>query len=480
MHDMILESKGLRMEIALVFLVPGFIYFLASDLRFSHSLQIDRSVISLVAMIIMMLWFVYRRITELQAEIRQRQKVETILKEVEERYRALFDRSLDFVFIYEFDGKFIDANNVMLDRLGYSLDELKAMSFSQVLPKDEQDRSQILHAEILDTGYQREIAQFKMKQKNGEFIDIEVRASIIIRWGEPFAIQGIARDITDRVEAEKALQTAHQKLQEAMEQLKASQEQLLQSEKLAAVGQLVSGVAHELNNPLMAISGYSEIISLMTQDKEISKYANSLHDESGRAIGIVKNLLSFARKQEVRLVPISIFDVINSVVSLRSYELRVDNIMVQISIPPTIPAVIGDFQQLQQVFLNLLIDAEQAICDSGIGETISIESYISDDSISIIFSDDGPGIPPDTLGRIFEPFFTTKEVGKGTGLGLSICYGIIQNHEGTISCTSAEGKGTTFIIELPIAQQIREKSEDHAVITIPDNTEEYSVSVPSA
>ncbi|MFO8010461.1 MAG: ATP-binding protein [Dehalococcoidia bacterium] len=447
------EGKLLKLELALVLLVPGFIYFLAGNLEFSQSLTIDRSSIALIAMVIMLFWFIYRRIMDLQSEIRQRREVELMLKEIEERYRALFDRSLDFVFIHEFSGKFIDANDVMLDRLGYTREEIRSISFAELIPDEEKTQAARVYEEIMETGHQNEISQFKMKKRNGEFVDMEVRASVILRWEKPYAIQGIARDISERVRAENGLREAHSQLQEAMEQLKTSQEQLLQSEKLAAVGQLVSGVAHELNNPLMAISGYAEIISQKAPDATTSKYARSLFDESSRAIGIVRNLLSFARKQDFRREPVSVNDVINSVVGLRSHELSLDNVVVETNLHPELPSIMGDFQQLQQVFLNLLINSEQAFKESQSSGRVTIETSTIDSLVNVKFSDNGPGIPDDIQKRIFEPFFTTKEVGKGTGLGLSICYGIIQDHQGEISLQSSLGEGTSFTIELPVVME---------------------------
>ncbi len=453
MQNLFLESKGLKLEIAVVFLIPIFIYFVASDMEFSQSLKIDRSTVALISMVVMMFWFVFRRITELQAEVKQRQEIELILKEIEERYSSLFERSLDFVFICNFNGDFIDANDIMLDRLDYGKEELKSLNFSQLLPLEERARAEQICQEIIRTGSQAKTAQFRMLRKNGEYIDIEVSASVIFRWNEPYAIQGIARDITERVISQNKLLSTHLDLQKTMEQLQASHEQLLQSEKLAAVGQLVAGVAHELNNPLMAISGYSEMLEGIVSDEERLQFISSLRHESDRAIKIVGNLLSFARKHEAVHLPVSINDVIQSVASLRSYELKLHNIAVNLELADDLPNISGDFQQLQQVFLNLLLNAEQAIDESGRGERITVRSREESEGIIIDFIDDGPGISPNILNRIFEPFFTTKEVGKGTGLGLSICYGIIEDHQGTISCYSSEENGTRFVIRLPIATE---------------------------
>ncbi len=258
------------------------------------------------------------------------------------------------------------------------------------------------------------------------------------------------REIEVRKKTEETLRRTNSQLRETMEQLKSSQAQLLQSEKLAAVGQLVSGVAHELNNPLMAISGYVELMEMYVEDPTAREDLQNLKTLSERATSVVRNLLSFARKQDPKREYISVNDAIKVVIKLRAYELNLDNIEIVQELDPELPKTMADFQQLQQVFLNLLVNAEQAMRDAhGRGKLI-IRSEKVGDIIRVSFTDDGPGIPRDIVNRIFEPFFTTKPVGKGTGLGLSICYGIVREHQGKIYVNTKEGEGATFIVELPI------------------------------
>ncbi len=411
------ESKGLKLEIALVFLIPGFIYFLAGDLRFSHSLSIDRSLMALITMVIMMLWFIYRRVAELQREIAQRQEIELMLKEIEERYRALFDRSLDLVFVHGFNGKFLDANNVMLDCLGYTREELLSFSFLDLLPDDEKELAKQVQAEIIKTSQQKEIAQFRIRRKDGEYVDIEVAASTVVQWGKPYAIQGVALNISERVKAGENLLSMNEKLRQAVDRIRTSQEQLLQSEKLAAVGQLISGVAHELNNPLMAISGYAEMFSHSIKDETERRYVLSLNKQSERAIGIVRNLLSFARKQEAENIPISVNEVINSVVALRIYELKLDNINVETDLYPNLPPVIGDFQRLQQVFLNLLINSEQAFDESVNDRKVSIRTELIDGKVEIHFSDNGSGFPKICRDEFSNPSLLPRRLARELASG---------------------------------------------------------------
>ena len=261
----------------------------------------------------------------------------------------------------------------------------------------------------------------------------------------------LEKEIKERQRAETKLQEAHSDLQEAHEELKSSQEQLLQSAKLAAVGQLVSGVAHEVNNPLMAISGNAEMLLKKTEDEKLRKRLRTIYNETGRAIAIVRNLLSFSRKRDLEKTNVSINEVIDSIAQLRSYDMSLEDIEVETIFAPDLPDVLADFQQMQQVILNLMINAEWAIKARGNGGKVIIRTEREGDMVRVTLEDDGTGIPENIQGRVFEPFFTTKDVGEGTGLGLSICYGIINDHNGQISVESKEGKWTRFTILLPIA-----------------------------
>jgi len=231
-------------------------------------------------------------------------------------------------------------------------------------------------------------------------------------------------------------------------------EQLVQSEKMAAVGQLISGVAHELNNPLAGVMGYSQLLLMQNDlDGKTQNYLNKICKESDRAKNIVNNLLTFARKHKPEKKYLDINATLEQTIELRAYDLKVSNIQVQKNFDLQLPKTMADFNQLQQVFLNIINNAQQAILDSkGKGE-IRITTEKFGEMFRITFEDTGPGISKKNLNKIFEPFFTTKEVGRGTGLGLSISYGIIQQHGGKIYARSILGQGATFIIELPILKE---------------------------
>ncbi|RLA93007.1 MAG: hypothetical protein DRG25_05330, partial [Deltaproteobacteria bacterium] len=237
-----------------------------------------------------------------------------------------------------------------------------------------------------------------------------------------------------------------------MEQIKKHQEELVQSRKMVAVGNLTSGIAHELNNPLNNISITTE--SLLDEfeglsKEEIKKRLNDIYTQTERAAGTVKNLLDFTRKEEPSFVPLRINEIINSTLRLTENEITLNNIILENKLDEDLPKIKGDFSQLQQVFLNLILNAIQAMDRGG---KLTIAAQIEDDEfVRVDISDTGIGIPEDILPNIFDPFFTTKEVGKGTGLGLSVSYSIIQKHKGKILVKSKLNEGTTFSVYLPKA-----------------------------
>jgi two-component system, NtrC family, sensor kinase len=236
--------------------------------------------------------------------------------------------------------------------------------------------------------------------------------------------------------------------QESIDNLKRLQMQFVQSEKLASLGQLAAGAAHEINNPLTAILGYSD---LMIDDPSASKQSRSLaekiRDQARRTKTLVNNLLSFARQvpsEQRSLVDVNA--VVGSSAQLRRLDLRGKNIRIEIQTGAAIPAVRGDPNQLLQVFFNIINNAVDALEEVG-GGTLTVRTLCERGNVVILFSDTGPGIGEPRL--VFDPFYTTKPVGKGTGLGLSICYGLIHDHGGQISCYNRPERGATFRIELP-------------------------------
>jgi two-component system NtrC family sensor kinase len=240
----------------------------------------------------------------------------------------------------------------------------------------------------------------------------------------------------------------YEETRQAYENLRRTQEQLLHSEKLAAVGQLISGVAHELNNPLTAILGYSQLLTSSGQMGEQGiEYADKLYKQAQRTHRIVQNLLSFARQHKPERVPVQLNQALEETLALRDYDLRMHNIRVHLDFAEDLPVTSADPHQLQQVFLNMVNNAVDAILEHSAEGDLWVRTGINGDRLFIEFTDSGPGVKD--ASRVFDPFYTTKPVGKGTGLGLSICYGIITEHGGTIRVENIPTRGASFTIELP-------------------------------
>ncbi len=229
------------------------------------------------------------------------------------------------------------------------------------------------------------------------------------------------------------------------------QSKLLQTEKMAALGQLVSGIAHELNNPLTAIMGYAQLLLGRGLAPGHLTETNHIYQEAERARRIVKNLLFFARENKPERSRADLNEIVERTLALRSYELRIENIIVETSLAPDLPPTMADPFQLQQVLLNLLVNAEQALLESRGSGHVCIRTFRSaPHRVSLEIADDGPGVPAEISSRIFDPFFSTKPSGAGTGLGLSIVYGIVHQHGGEISFENRAGGGARFLVDLPI------------------------------
>ena len=240
---------------------------------------------------------------------------------------------------------------------------------------------------------------------------------------------------------------------------------MLQAEKMAALGQTISGVAHELNNPLATILSWAERLAERQVDDKTRQGLEVILGESERAARIVRNLLTFARKRQTTRAMVDLNQVVRETLALRAYEQKVNNIQIVEALATGVPDVFADGHQIKQVLLNLLINAEQACLGANGKGTIVVRTSHDGDRGSAVLevNDDGPGVPEDRQSKVFDPFFTTKEVGQGTGLGLTVAYAIVQEHGGRIWLTSkkadsanaasGQGPGTSFFIELPVTGQ---------------------------
>jgi signal transduction histidine kinase len=240
------------------------------------------------------------------------------------------------------------------------------------------------------------------------------------------------------------------RVQAQVKELQETQAQLVQAGKLAAVGQLVAGVAHEINNPLTVVAGQAQLLQCTSTDPDVVDRAEKILAGATRAARIIRELQTFARPTPPEQFVVHLSTVIARVLALREQTLHVSGIPVECDLAAEAPPVWGDPSQLEQVVLNLLLNAEHAMMQaSGQPPLITLRLTAAGDRVRVAVSDTGPGIPPDVLPRIFEPFFTTKPVGQGTGLGLSICHSIVQAHRGRIWADSPPGQGATVVVELP-------------------------------
>ena len=262
------------------------------------------------------------------------------------------------------------------------------------------------------------------------------------------------------------LKTSREQLEKTVETLKTTQAQLIQSEKLSGIGEFVAGVAHELNNPLTSVMGFSELLKRADTDPQHQRYLDMIHKSSLRCQKIVQSLLSFARRHAPERKMSSVNQLVEGVVEILQYQLRTNNIEVKTQLDPHLPKAMVDPHQVQQVFLNIVNNARQAIEAERPNGWVKITTETRGRNVRIVFQDNGPGIAAENLSKVFDPFFTTKEVGKGTGLGLSLCYGIIKEHGGTITITSQLGQGATFVVELPLAALEDDESPESEASTV--------------
>jgi len=236
----------------------------------------------------------------------------------------------------------------------------------------------------------------------------------------------------------------------AYEDLRKTQEQLLQSEKMSAVGQLIAGVAHELNNPLTAILGYAQLLETEGLNQRAQDFVSKLFKQAQRTHRVVQNLLSFARQRKPQRDEVDIRKVLEETLALRDYDLKINNIKVGINLPLEPAMVVADPHQIEQVFLNIINNAVDAILETGRNGSLKISVTTQNGHVCTQFSDDGAGIKDPK--RIFDPFYTTKSVGKGTGLGLSICYGIVKEHGGDITANNNADGGAMIEVKLPATE----------------------------
>jgi two-component system, NtrC family, sensor kinase len=371
-------------------------------------------------------------------DITEPKRAQETLARSEARYRHLVESASDAIVTLDANGRFTTVNHAAENISGYKREELVGQWFAPMLPDDDLPKALGHFQQALsgETG----LFESQFYRKDGEVRTISITYSTPQKDEEVLCL---IRDVTDQ---------------------KMLQEQLIQSEKMSAIGQLVSGVAHELNNPLAGISAFAQLLlaeKRFPPDQRTA--AETIYSEARRASRIVQNLLTFARQHKAEKVPTAINQVLDDTLELRGYELRVRGIDIRREYDESLPDTMADAHQLQQVFLNLITNAEQAMEQKeGHHHRLTVRTRRNGEAIRIEIEDSGAGIPANLIERIFNPFFTTKPTGSGTGLGLSISLGIVREHEGKIWAENAAQAGARFIVEVPVTEP--RTSGEHAAV----------------
>jgi PAS domain S-box-containing protein len=367
------------------------------------------------------------------------------LERSEARYERLVESAVDAIFTLDREMRLTAVNRALEETTGRQRATLLGHTVMELC--DPRDCDAFRDALVATLSGHRRRVEIRLRGADGHPRSASLIAAPILERGEVVGALAIVRDVTE----EKRLV-----------------DQLLQQEKLAAIGQLVSGVAHELNNPLAGMMAFSQL--LLNRDdvtEEQRRAVETIHDEARRASKIVRNLLTFARKHQPERQVADVNQVLLDTVELRRYALRVQGIELDLDLADGIPATWADPFQLQQVFLNVLTNSEQALEHWGGTRRMELRTAFADDTISIVLTDSGPGMSEDVVDQIFNPFYTTQPVGKGTGLGLSISDGIVREHGGRINVVSSPGAGATFRIELPRVEPPAVASGDGAPTQAP-------------
>ncbi len=345
----------------------------------------------------------------------------------EARYRNLFESAADGISTMDRDGRVTSVNSTLRRALGRTSAELVGSSVAALVEPEDGPSAVRLLERALDG--ERASGEVRYRNARGRVRMGSLIMSSIIEDGAVVGALAMARDVTD-------------------ERLLAGQ--LLQQEKLAAIGQLVSGVAHELNNPLAGIMAFSQLLLAGSLDPEQRDGAGIINAEAGRAAKIVGNLLTFARQHEPQRSAVDVNDLVRTIAQLRVFTLRTQRVELVLDLDPLLPRTWADLHQLHQVVLNLVTNAEHSMEHRPQPRRLTVATTHRDGRLEVRVSDTGAGMDASQLDRIFDPFFTTKEVGRGTGLGLSIAHGIVREHGGDLTVESEVGVGTTFRVILPV------------------------------
>jgi PAS domain S-box-containing protein len=358
-------------------------------------------------------------------DITESKQAQERIERAAEEWRTTFDSITDFISIHDKDNRLVRMNKALAGAFKTTPQELIGKACHEVMHGTKEPPANCPYRQTLTTGKPATMEMFEPTL--GIWLQ-ESTSPIFDEKGEVTGSVHIVRDVSGR---------------------KRMEEQLVMTDRLASIGELASGIAHELNNPLTSVIGFSQLLMEGNIPDNIKEDLGTVYSEAQRAATIVKNLLTFARKHASVKQLSQVNTIIEDVLRLRAYEQKVNNIEVDKRLATDLPEIMVDYFQMQQAFLNIIVNAESAMLEAHGKGKLAITTERVNGGIKVTFTDDGPGILKENMKRIFAPFFTTKEVGKGTGLGLSICHGIVSGHGGRIYAESEFGRGATFVVELP-------------------------------
>jgi PAS domain S-box-containing protein len=363
-------------------------------------------------------------------DITERREMENALRRQEEFRRYLLESFPDLILVINCAQQVSFASSRIHDLLGFAPEDWVGKKL-----EDDPDHSPemlSLTTDLLNGRKTFGFCECPVRHQDGSWRNMRASASSLL--DAEGKISGVIVSLHD-ITLEKKLE-----------------QQIIQSERLAAMGQMIGGFAHELNNPLTSILGMSELLQDSQASEATHKQLEILQQQARRAVEIVQNLTYFSRPPAPGKTALDVADLVQRTLHLHAYSLRKSNITVDFLREPSVPPVQADAHQLMQVFLNLILNSEQAIREVRDRGTLRIRLEKRDKAVSVIFQDDGPGISPEILPHIFDPFYTTKRPGRGTGLGLSICKAILREHSGNVEAASGPGGGAVFTVTLPMAE----------------------------
>jgi PAS domain S-box-containing protein len=365
----------------------------------------------------------------------------SINRETGQKLSTVLDQSPDLIVTTDTHGRITEFNRGAARLTGRSRGEMVGRSSESILGADGSSWIEKISNRGRITNH-----AISLTKADGSELNLELNmAALTDRNGDVYGTVWVGRDVTE---------------------LRSAQLQLLQAKKLSSIGEVISGVAHELNNPLSGVLGFSQLLMARHGQGPMARELDQIHNSALRCQKIVKNLLSFSRVHKPERKYLGLNGIVDKTLEVRRYQLEVNNIDVIKDLEPDLPKTMLDFHQIQQVLVNLLNNAQQAIqaARPDRGE-LKVRTWHQDATVVLQVSDNGEGMDPETLERVFDPFFTTKDQGQGTGLGLSVSYGIIKEHGGKIYAQGRKGEGSTFRIEFPVYEEVETGD------TLADNTE---------